>query len=213
MMVETETGGQNGVLCRRSFAAAAVMALALAALRVAKAQNTEPVGLIEDVKGEGFAEAGVARRVLERDSTVFIADLVGTGAASRLTIHLGQHTRLRLGERVRIIIDHYLVDAGGEFRLESGAMLFDRPSGQPSPIQIRSPFGLIAVRGTRFFAGPSAGVFGVFVERGTVSVTAAGREVVLLMGQGTDIPLPGDKPKTARRWGEPRIRDARASVF
>jgi hypothetical protein len=200
-------------LHRRSFVYAAGTALALAALRAAKAQNTEPVGLIEDVKGEGFAEAGTARRALERDSPVFVADLVSTGAASRVTIHLGQHTRVRLGERVRIIIDRYLVDAGGEFRLEAGAMLFDRPWEKPSPVQIRSPFGLIAVRGTRFFAGPSAGVFGVFVERGTVAVTAAGREVVLLMGQGTNIPHPGDLPTSARRWGDPRIRDALASVF
>jgi ferric-dicitrate binding protein FerR (iron transport regulator) len=211
--VESEKSGHNGALCRRTFAGAAAAALTLTALRVANAQKTEPAGLVEDIKGEGFAEAAIARRVLERNSPVFIADLIGTGAVSRLTIHLGQHTRLRLGERVRIMIDRYLVDAGGEFRLESGAMLFDQPSGQPSPIQIRSPFGLIAVRGTRFFAGPSAGVFGVFVERGTVAVTAAGREVVLLMGQGTDIPRPGDKPRTARRWGEPRIRDALASVF
>jgi ferric-dicitrate binding protein FerR (iron transport regulator) len=112
-----------------------------------------------------------------------------------------------------VIIDRYLVDAGGEFRLEAGAMLFDRPSGKPSPVQVRSPFGLIAVRGTRFFAGPSAGVFGVFVERGTVAVSAAGREVVVLPGQGTDIPRPGEHPTPAHAWGEPRIRDALASVF
>jgi ferric-dicitrate binding protein FerR (iron transport regulator) len=98
------------------------------------------------------------------------------------------------------------------FTLEAGAVLFDRPSGKPAPVQIRSPFGLIAVRGTRFFAGPSAGVFGVFVQRGSVTVTAAGREVVLLMGQGTDISHPGDKPTTARRWRDPRIREAFESV-
>jgi hypothetical protein len=203
---------RGGALGRRSFVRAAGMALALAALRAAKAQTREPAGLIEDFKGESFAEARTARRALELNSPVFVADLVSTGAASRVTIHLGEQTRLRLGERVRIIIDRYLIDAGGEFTLEAGAVLFDRPSGKPAPVQIRSPFGLIAVRGTRFFAGPSAGVFGVFVQHGSVTVTAAGREVVLLMGQGTDISRPGDKPTTARRWRDPRIREALESV-
>jgi ferric-dicitrate binding protein FerR (iron transport regulator) len=198
---------------RRAFVWASGIALVMAALRRADAQTTEPAGTIEEIKGEGFAEARSARRTLERNSPVFVADLIGTGAASRLLIHLGEQTRVRLGEQARIIIDRYLIDAGGEFRLEAGAMHFDRPSGKPSPIRIRSPYGLIAVRGTRFFAGPSAGVFGVFVERGSVSVTAAEREVVLLMGQGTDIPQPGDKPMTARRWRDMRIREAMESVF
>jgi len=198
---------------RRAFVWASGVALAMAALRGADAQTTEPAGMIEEIKGEGFAESRSGRRTLERNSSVFVADLVGTGAASRLLIHLGEQTRVRLGEQARIIIDRYLIDAGGEFRLEAGAMHFDRPSGKSSPIRIRSPYGLIAVRGTRFFAGPSAGVFGVFVERGSVSVTAAEREVVLLMGQGTDIPHPGDKPMTARRWRDLRIHEAMESVF
>jgi ferric-dicitrate binding protein FerR (iron transport regulator) len=209
---DPESSIHKGALGRRSFVRALGMALVLAPWRSAGAQATEPAGLIEEIKGEGFAAAGTTRRALERNSPVFVADMVSTGEASRATIHLGEQTRLRLGERVRIIIDRYLVDVGGEFRLESGAMLFDRPSGKPAPVQIRSPFGLIAVRGTRFFAGPSRGVFGVFVQRGSVSVTAAGREVVLLMGQGTDIPHPDGIPTTARRWRDPRIREALDSV-
>jgi hypothetical protein len=198
---------------RRIFVWGSGIALAMAALRGATAQTAEQAGVIEEIKGEGFAESRTERRTLERNSPVFVADLVSTGAASRLLMHLGKQTRLRLGEQARIIIDRYLVDAGGEFRLEAGAMHFDRPSEKPSTIRIRSPYGLIAVRGTRFFAGSSAGVFGVFVERGSVSVMAAGREVVLLMGQGTNIPQPGDKPTTARRWGNLRIREAMDSVF
>jgi FecR protein len=200
-------------LDRRSFVYASGMAVALACLRGAKAQTSEPAGVVEQIKGEAFGESGTGRRMLDRSSPVFVGDLVATGPASRLLMNLGEQTRVRLGERARIVIDRYIVDAGGELRLEAGAMHFDRASGKPSSIRIRSPYGLIAVRGTRFFAGPSASVFGVFVERGSVSVTAAGREVVLLMGQGTDIPQPGDKPMTARRWRDLRIHEAMESVF
>jgi ferric-dicitrate binding protein FerR (iron transport regulator) len=79
-------------------------------------------------------------------------------------------------------------------------------------MRIRSPFALIAVRGTRFFAGPSNGRFGVFVERGSVAVMAAGQQVVLHDGEGTDVSSPGARPTPVRRWQPPRIRAALASV-
>jgi ferric-dicitrate binding protein FerR (iron transport regulator) len=72
---------------------------------------------------------------------------------------------------------------------------------------------LIAVRGTRFFAGPSNGVFGVFVERGSVTVAAAARQVLLRAGQGTDIHHPGAAPTPAAKWGRPRIDAAFGSVL
>ena len=143
-------------------------------------QRAEPVGSVEEVKGEAFAEARAERRTLGRAAPLFINDLVGTGADSRLTLQLGKDTTLRVGQQARLTIDRFLVNAGGEITLRSGAILFDRPAGSPpARMQIRSSFGLIAVRGTRFFAGPSAGVFGVFVERGRVTVSAAGVRVSL----------------------------------
>jgi hypothetical protein len=87
------------VLHRRGFVCAGISALANLIPGHARAQNPQQAGLVEDVKGEGFAEAGGARRMLERDKPVFFAERVGTGPASRLTIHLGGHTRVRLGER------------------------------------------------------------------------------------------------------------------
>ena len=60
-------------------------------------------------------------------------------------------------------------------------MLLDKPK-TAGPINIRSPFGLISVRGTRLFAGPSKGVFGVFVVNGAVTVAAAGKTVTVQGG-------------------------------
>jgi hypothetical protein len=79
-------------------------------------------------------------------------------------------------------------------------------------IQIRSPFALIAVRGTRVFAGPSNGPFGIFVERGVVTVTGGGQQVVLHSGEGTDFFTPGSAPTPVKRWQPPHIRAALASV-
>ena len=62
-------------------------------------------------------------------------------------------------------------------------MLIDRnDNAKNENLKVRSPFALIAVRGTMFFAGPSNGVFGVFVGRGLVDVTGGDRTVVVRPG-------------------------------
>jgi ferric-dicitrate binding protein FerR (iron transport regulator) len=188
-------------------------ALMMPLLIAMPALAAEQAGAVEDIKGEAFAEADAVRRALERSAPVFVGDDVGTGVASRLGMRLGRDTTIRLGERARLKIDRFLIDAGGEITLRSGPLLFDRPPGSPpAHVQIRSPFGLIAVRGTRFFAGPSNGRFGVFVERGTVAVTGGGREVILRSGEGTDFAAPGTRPTPVRRWGLVRVSEAMASV-
>ena len=181
----------------------------LAALRPARA--AEQVGSVEDVTGEAFAELESVRRALNRAVPIFLNEEVVTGAASRLTMQLGRNTTVKLGEQARLRIDRFLVDAGGEMTLRSGPMLFD---GQPrrAGVQVRSPFALIAVRGTRFFAGPSNDRFGVFVARGSVTGSAAGQEVILHEGEGTDIVSPGSPPTPVKRWAPERIRAALASV-
>ncbi|MBV9632140.1 MAG: FecR domain-containing protein [Xanthobacteraceae bacterium] len=164
------------------------------------------------MRGEAFAEARNERRVLEPSAPLFIKDMVGTGSDARLTMHLGADTTLHLGQLARLTIDQFLVNAGGDLTLEAGSILFDSPPGRLSPLQIHTAFGLIAVRGTRFFAGPSNGVFGVFVERGSVAVSAAGVQVVVEEGQGTNISRPGDPPTPPAPWGAARISSAMQSV-
>jgi ferric-dicitrate binding protein FerR (iron transport regulator) len=195
---------------RRRLLSRGILALPfIFALRPASA--VERVGSVEDVAGEAFAELEQVRRTLDRAAPVFLSEEVMTGAASRLGMRLGRNTTVRLGEQARLKIDRFLVDAGGEMTLRSGPLLFD---GQPrrARLQIRSPFALIAVRGTRFFAGPSNDRFGVFVARGSVTVTSAGQQVRLREGEGTDIASPGTPPTPVKRWAPERIRAALASV-
>ena len=173
----------------------------------------DPAGRVEEVKGEAFADASNQHRSLEKLSSVFVGDRVETGASSRLTMLLGVDTTIRLGERAHLMIDQFLSTTGGEISVQSGPMLFDRPSGSaPVPMKIKSPYGLIAIRGTKFFAGPSNGVFGVFVDHGTVVVSGGGSEVVLQAGEGTNLSGPGAKPTAAVKWGNERIQAAIASV-
>ena len=175
------------------------------------AHAVERVGSVEDITGVAFAELASVRRMLYQAAPVFLSEEVATGVASRLGVRLGRNTTVRLGEQARLKIDRFLVDAGGEMTLRSGPLLFDGPAHRAG-VQVRSPFALIAVRGTRFFAGPSNDRFGVFVARGTVTVTSAGRQVILRRGEGTDIAAPGMPPTPVKRWAPERIRAALASV-
>lgn len=196
---------------RRAFLAGAV-AVAWAGPAGA-AGVTAAIGSVQDMVGDAFAERDAARRALAPAGEVFLRDLVSTGRQARLSMKLGLATTVRLGAEARLTIDRFIVEAGGVLDLAEGALLFDRPETAPkTDVKLRSAYGLIAVRGTRFFAGPSRGVFGVFVERGAVTVAAAGQTRRLGAGEGVDIPAPGAAPSPVARWGAARIREAFASV-
>ena len=138
---------------------------------------------------------------------------VETEAESFARLDLAGRTIVHLGSRARLLIDRFVAETGGVLELGEGAMLLDRAEELPKiDLTIRSGFGVIAVRGTRFFAGPSRGAFGVFVDRGAVDVEAAGVTRRLVAGDGVDIKAPGEPPSEVRKWGKPRIDEAMASV-
>src|SRR5919202_3968899 len=123
MSTGDDGGDRDDLIHRRLFVRLGAVAFAAFASGSMAARGAEQAGLIEDVKGEGFVEAGPTRRALAPAAPVFIADRVGTGPASRLALQLGQRTKVRLGAETRLTIDRYLVDAGGVLTLDSGAML------------------------------------------------------------------------------------------
>jgi hypothetical protein len=199
----------GAVTRRRALILGAAMTLASRSL---KAEETR-AGTIEALRGEAFAEGPKPRRALVPAAEVFIGDQVETATNSALTMHLGKTTFVKLGAQAKFRIDSFVVDAGGTLDLEQGPMLIEHSGGGKSEdLQVRSPFGLIAVRGTMFFAGPSNDVFGVFVATGLVAVTGGGRTVILRPGLGTNIANPGDTPSEPRRWSPGRIRAALRSV-
>ena len=165
-------------------------------------------GTIEALRGDAFAEGPKPRRTLQPKAQVFIGDMVETAVNSALTMHLGKATFVKLGALAKFRIDNFVVDAGGTFDLDQGPMLIDHNGN----LQVRSPFGLMAVRGTMFFAGPSNDVFGVFVARGLVAVAGGERTVILRPGLGTNVVRPGDAPTEPRRWSLGRITAALRSV-
>lgn len=183
-----------------------------AALAAGAGQAAEPVGRVERAEGEAFIESD-GRRPLAPPAPVHLGDAVGTSAESRLALALLGGTRVLMGPLTRLTIDRYTVEAGGVLILGEGAMLFDRPAeAPPSPVRLFTTYGVIAVRGTRFFAGPSRGVFGLFVARGVVEIRAGGRPALLTTGQGVDVARRGAVATTPQPWGAARIAEALALV-
>jgi hypothetical protein len=177
------------------------------------AWGADQAGAVNASRGECFAEAATGRRVLAPAAAVFVGDSVGTGSQSALGLHLGAATEVRLGAEARLRIDRFLVNAGGVLVLERGALLYDHNADSgPSDVTVRGPYGLVAVRGTKFFAGPSNGEFGVFVERGSVTVVGGRTAVLVVSGSGTNLATPGAEPTMPAPWGAGRIAAAMASV-
>ena len=171
------------------------------------AQAAEHAGEVADIKGQAEATTGEQKRKLLRMTAIFVNDIVRTESQSALSLQLGKRTLVKLGAESQIRIDKYLPDAGGEIELINGVIGFSR-SGPKSDedLRFRTAYGLIAVRGTRFYAGPSDGRFGVLVSEGRVAVSAGGKTVVLGPQQGTEIAAPGAPPSAPARWKPARVR-------
>ena len=188
-----------------------VLSLALSLCAPQALAAPAQAGLVAEVSGSATATSGKSQRALAPQDNVFIGDDVATAALSRAQLALGRDTIVRLGENARLTIDKYLLDAGGVLTLGAGALLLDKtPSNGPT--RVRGAFGLITVRGTRVFAGPSNGVIGVFVAHGVVDLKSGGATVTLRDGQGSDVARPGAKPTPPKMWGAARVQAALASV-
>lgn len=189
-----------------------VMLAASATLLPVPVWAAEGVGVVESTTGKAWATGSPARDLMP-EAAVFIGDEIGTGAESRLAMLLAGMTRILMGPQTKLTLDQFTAEAGGELVLGEGAILFDRDEAAPKmPVQLSTAFGLIAVRGTRFFAGPSNDRFGVFVERGEVRLSGGGVEVAILPGFGSDIAAAGEAPSPPVKWKAARIEAAMALV-
>lgn len=206
MTNETDKIPSPRQLNRRSFAAAVGAAFAILATH--KAHAAEAAGEVTLLRGAASAEAQGQQRKLTLRLKVYVGDTIATEANALIQLALGENTILRLGELSRLRLDKHVVDAGGVLSFIGGFMKFER-EGPPlsAPLKFHNAYGMIAVRGTVFYAGLNdSGGFGVFVERGAVEVSGGGKTVVLDARMGTDIAAPGAQPSDPVEWGAPRVR-------
>ena len=181
--------------------------------RSALAATSAVVGKAEKIRGNVRRRQGEDEQRLAVGAAVLDKDYVSTSTNSFADLALSR-TRILLGPETELLIDNFIAEEGGTLELGVGRMVFDRPEGLPKvDVAVRTAFGMIGVRGTKFFCGPSrAAALAVFVERGVVAVEGAGVTRTISAGQGDDFDRPGAPPGEPTNWGQARIREAYASV-
>lgn len=203
---------RQNVMDRRHFSMLLLAGLGLPGTLHA-AGAARQVGDVRSASGGVFAQID-QRRTLSAGADVLLGDLVWTEADARAALAMEGGSNVFLGPSARLKIDRFVAASGGQLVLGDGAMIFDRDDALPkTAIEVRSVFGLIGVRGTRFFAGPSRGTFGIFCERGEVKVEAGGETRVLAAGDGVDIAAAGAAAGALKRWNPARIDEAFRSVL
>ncbi len=198
-------------LSRRLFLAGG--ALALTGIGIRATQANAIIGRAVEVTGEVNRRQENHLEGLKAGASLMDHDFVTTGKESFAELALGDDTSLLLGSETELLIDSFIAGQGGVIELGTGQMVFDRPEGLGKiDLTMRTAFGMIGVRGTKFFAGPNRGVFAVFVEHGRVEVTGGGVTKAVSRGEGVEIKAPGEAPGEVTQWGEARIREAYASA-
>ncbi|WP_192931247.1 FecR family protein [Gemmobacter serpentinus] len=175
--------------------------------------TAEAVGTTLSVAGKAVLRRGDGAVALRASDPLAMGDQVQTGADGRAALELFHRSRIHLGPGAAFAIDRFVIDQGGQITLGQGAMVFDRADDlAPVDLTVKTGFARIGVRGTRFFAGPSKGVFAVFVQRGKVELRGGGQRRSLGPGEGADFARLGGPPGEVVTWGAARIEAAFASV-
>ncbi len=113
------------------------------------------VGKAAKIRGNVRRRQGGDEERLAIGGAVLDKDYVLTSSNSFADLALSE-TRILLGPQTELLIDSYIAGQGGTLELGLGRMVFDRPEGLPkTDVAVRTAFGMIGVRGTKFFCGPS----------------------------------------------------------
>jgi hypothetical protein len=181
----------------------------------------EAIGTVSRIQGEASGVHSGTTRALGPNASVFLNEVVSTGAAARLEVTFKDKTRLTLGEKTKLTLDKFVFYPAARrgrigFRV-SGAFRF--LSGQVSKlarsdVRVTTPFAAIGVRGTEFWGGPiDDQALGVFLIEGAVRVSnAAGAQILNRPGQGTNIARSGAAPGPVTLWPPDKVNRALATV-
>jgi ferric-dicitrate binding protein FerR (iron transport regulator) len=184
------------------------------------ARAIETIGEVVDAKGDVIKTRDDVETRIASGAMLVDNDLVATRKSSFATLGLGAETRIMMGANTEVLLDTFLAEQGGTLELVSGEMVFDRPEGMPKiDLTIRTAFGQIGVRGTKFFTGRNRGTFAVFVEHGLVEVRSG--ETIRSVGPGEGVDIASDAKTRSlfgadisdtKKWGKGRIEEAYKSV-
>lgn len=188
----------------------------VATMPAARAQDSAPVGELGRALGEVSVVRGAQRHPAQSGTVLYQGDAVATGPGSRAEIRCSDGSTITLGADTTLSLAEFVPsDAGtgrGFLDLVQGILRIALSSGRPwQSFQVRSATAVASVRSTEWIVDATRVTTGVFVIDGSVAVTsrAGAGEVLLTVGQGTDVPAAG-LPTAAKTWGQKRVDDVLA---
>lgn len=141
----------------RTVSAMLLMAMPL----LAQAQTAvEPVGYVKTVTGEAWIANAGERIKAAPGTAVLIGSQLSTGAASAMGVTFKDNTVMSIGPKTELTVDEYLyAPAQGQLSLSARLTMgtLNYISGviaklKPEAVSVKTPAGIIGVRGTQFVA-------------------------------------------------------------
>jgi hypothetical protein len=192
---------------RAPFVVAACLVLVLA--RPAHAQEEEGIGRVADLTGPAVVLRERGPQALYRGARIYREDRLRTLETAKLKIVFADGSELVVGADSKVNIARYAPDEGeGVLQLLRGilrAVVPDSTRWERFDLQTRN--AVASARSTEWIVVLTLERTSVFVIDGAVDVSAAGGQVRLRNGDGTDIPV-GAAPGDPVQWGQARVSRA-----
>ena len=127
---------------------------------LSQAQTSEPIGYVKTVSGQALVITGGQSVRAQLGTAVLLGSLLKTGAAATLGVTFKDGTVMSFGPDTELTVDDYLY-APAQDQLKLSARLgkgsLNYVSGviaklKPGAVTVKTPTGIIGVRGTQFVA-------------------------------------------------------------
>lgn len=137
-----------------------LMVGSLALLPILAEAQTEPIGFVKTVTGEAWVTTADQRVKAQPGSAILLGSQLKTTAAATMGVTFKDNTVMSFGPDTELTVDEYLyAPAQGQLKLGTrlGKGSLNYVSGviaklKPDAVTIRTPAGIIGVRGTQFVA-------------------------------------------------------------
>jgi hypothetical protein len=145
---------------RAIFTCLSALALLLATFPLPSQAQSEPVGYVKTVVGEAWVSTAGQRTKAEPGTAVLLGSGLRTGSGASLGVTFKDGTVMSFGPDTELTVDEYLyAPAQSQLKLSTRLVrgTLNYISGviaklKPDAVSVKTPTGIIGVRGTQFVA-------------------------------------------------------------
>ncbi|MBT3225551.1 MAG: FecR domain-containing protein [Deltaproteobacteria bacterium] len=186
-------------------------------------QSNPQIGELVRFEGDASATLNNRSRNLSRGSVVYEGDLVQTGPATRLKIHMTDGAEIVLGDQTTLLIERYGFNKStqeGQAVLQVKQGVFHNKSGKiakkrPKHFRIKTAFASIGVKGTEFWGGFwESGKFDVALlkGKGVIISNQGGTVEITNIGWGSTLVDDTTAPTPPKLWSQAKLKKAFKTV-